>query len=275
MPVDIPLKDIYFDAGFNVREAFGVPQVIELARNIEENGLAHPILVQPYDKIPGYKYRIIAGHRRFRAYEAQEWQTIPCDIRANVTDQEAIIINFVENVVRQDLNILEEARGLKRLQDTGLNIEAISRKINKGKQWIKIRLDLLNQPNSVQTEAAAGVLTQEQIREINNLPTEQAKVDAVRRVKDLRIKDGQRGVKIKEKLKSPTKRKARTPAEVGEMLSHIMDNIGPCLLARGLAWVRGDISDVDLTRDLIEYAKEHDINYKPPEYVQEYLKQAG
>ena len=93
---------------------------------VELKGLDFPVVVQPIadmvgEKPAGFDYRLVAGHRRFKAVETfLKWPCIPSMIRPGLSDHEARMLNFVENLERKDLNILEEARALGRLYPEGV-----------------------------------------------------------------------------------------------------------------------------------------------------------
>jgi ParB family chromosome partitioning protein len=110
------LDDIRVDTDFNCRGAITPISVHELANNIRTAGLIEPVVVRPYDK-DGFKYDLVAGFRRtqafknLRANEPEKYSEIPVVIK-NVTLAEAKILNLIENIHREDLNILQEARAL-------------------------------------------------------------------------------------------------------------------------------------------------------------------
>ncbi|MDP2915332.1 MAG: ParB/RepB/Spo0J family partition protein [Candidatus Aminicenantes bacterium] len=104
----------------------------ELMNSIKSKGVLEPILVRPR----GEKYEIIAGERRFVATKNVGLKEIPC-IEMNVTDNEAMEISLIENLQRKDLDVFEEADGLKSLMDTyGYSHAQISEKIGKARSTI-------------------------------------------------------------------------------------------------------------------------------------------
>ena len=123
----LPLSRIYYDADFNCRARFTLQSVSDLAESIrlrgggiELKGLDCPVVVQPIADMAGRKpagvdYRLIAGHRRFKAIEVfLKWSSIPAMIRAGLSDHEARMLNFVENLERKTSTFL------KRLADCGI-----------------------------------------------------------------------------------------------------------------------------------------------------------
>ena len=110
----VPLKRIYYDADFNCRDAFTLQSVSDLAESIrlrgggvELKGLDYPIVVQPIADMVGKKpagcdYRLIAGHRRYKAMEVfLKWTRAPAMILAGLSEHEARMLNFVENLEAQ------------------------------------------------------------------------------------------------------------------------------------------------------------------------------
>src|SRR5690554_5429584 len=88
----------------------------ELAESIKTQGIMQPVLVRPLKGRGAKKYEIVAGERRFRAAGIAGLKEVPVLIR-DVTDDNAAIMALIENVQREDLNPLEEAKGVKRLLD--------------------------------------------------------------------------------------------------------------------------------------------------------------
>jgi len=271
--VDIPMEQIFSDSKFNIRGEIRMTDVVELARNINTHGLLQPITVQPYDKAPPAIYRIVLGHRRFEAHRYLQRETVPAIIKHGLTDVQALALNFNENVNRKDLNILEEAYGVQRFLDTGETVETIAKLVNKGKRWVSIRKDLLKMPTPIQQDAAAGWLTQDQILDLTEIhdPDEQMKI--VKAIKEAKGRGEQRLPKINKKKTNPTKRRIRNRAEILDMIEHVIDETGVTNpFTRAWAWANGDISDLDLYRDMEEYFKAQDIAYSPPLEILELLR---
>lgn len=112
----IPLDSIYIEDGFNCRDAFPPASVRSLAKSIGESGLQNPIFVIER----GDRYQLVAGHRRFLAVKWHVgWDDIPCRVLSGLDAQTLQVINFVENLERKDLNIVEEADTLPKLWPNG------------------------------------------------------------------------------------------------------------------------------------------------------------
>ncbi|MCG7852666.1 MAG: ParB/RepB/Spo0J family partition protein [Methanosarcinaceae archaeon] len=114
----------------NARTEIG--DITELTQSIKEKGVLEPILIRTKNG----RYEIIAGERRFRASKKAGLSNIPC-IEMNVKDNEAMEIALIENLQRKDLDVFEEADGLKLLVEMyGYNHQKISEKIGKARSTI-------------------------------------------------------------------------------------------------------------------------------------------
>ena len=115
----------------------------ELAESIKNQGVLQPLLVRPSAAHAG-KYQIIAGERRWRAARQAELFHLPVLI-TEITDADALVIGLIENLQREDLNPIEEAEGLGRLQELlALSQEGLSQKVGKSRSSIANSLRLLN-----------------------------------------------------------------------------------------------------------------------------------
>ena len=98
---------------YQPRSRFDEQRISQLAESIAQNGVLQPVLVRP---TAGGRYELIAGERRLRAAKVAGLEAIPCVIR-EATDGQALGLALVENIQREDLSALEEARALRRLVD--------------------------------------------------------------------------------------------------------------------------------------------------------------
>ena len=132
---------------YQPRRIFDSTQLDELANSIKQNGVIQPIVVR---KISDNKYEIIAGERRWRASTLAGLETIPAIIRV-FSDEEALAISLIENIQRQDLNVIEEALGYKRLIDEfKLTHEELAKITGKSRSSVTNTLRLLNLSDIVQ-----------------------------------------------------------------------------------------------------------------------------
>ena len=153
----ILIKDIIRNK-FQPRKNFNKESLEELTNSIKEQGIIQPIVVRP-DKSSEGKYEIIAGERRWLAAQNAGLHEIPVVI-LNVDDLKSLEFAIVENVQRQDLNPIEEARGYQRLvEDFNYNQEKLSKFIGKSRSYIANSLRLLSLPQEVHLMVEQGNLS--------------------------------------------------------------------------------------------------------------------
>jgi len=133
---------------YQPRTIFDEEKLAELSLSIKENGVIQPIAVRPNKYDPG-KYEIVAGERRWLAAQKAGLNEVPV-IVLDIDDQKSLEIAIVENVQRQDLNIIEEARGYQRLvKEFGYDHEEISKFMSKSRSHISNTLRLLSLPEDI------------------------------------------------------------------------------------------------------------------------------
>ena len=267
----VPMSKIYSDDKFNCRGIINPFEVKDLAQDIRENDLQFPIACQPGCDVTGglpegFDFRIIAGHRRFVAFRILERKEIPAMIKRGLTEIQARIHNLSENLQRKELNILQEARALSALKDMGLVQEEAAQAIGRTRSWVQIRYNLLELPEVIQQEAAAGILNQGQIKQLYSLKTPEEQYAAVRNIKNALL-NGQRGLSVAKPPKAdPYKKKRRPKNEIQDMIHHIGKEspIGFGLATHALAWANGEINTADLYIELKKVAKENGKFYQIP-----------
>lgn len=131
--------------------------VFELAQNIRDNGQLQPIAIRHNPEQSG-RFIIIAGESRWRAVQVIPQDTIAA-IAYDVTESEAMNAQMLENVVRRDLNPIEQATGYKRFIDSGSQVADIARVVSKQTTHVVNYLALLNLPESTQDLIARGQLS--------------------------------------------------------------------------------------------------------------------
>ena len=130
------------------RKYFDKENLLELTNSIKEQGVIQPIVVRPNKSLDG-KYEIIAGERRWLASQNAGLHEVPVVI-LNVDDVKSLELSIIENVQRQDLNSIEEARGYQKLiNDFSYNQEKLSQFIGKSRSYIANSLRLLSLPGDV------------------------------------------------------------------------------------------------------------------------------
>jgi ParB family chromosome partitioning protein len=141
---------------FQPRTVFKADELKSLADSIREQGVLQPVLVV---KAKDAGYLLISGERRLRAAQSLGWQRIPALIKPAATDQELAEWAIIENVQRDDLNPLEEARAYKRLVDEfSLTQEDVAKKVGKERSTVANSLRLLKLPAEIQGLLEKGEL---------------------------------------------------------------------------------------------------------------------
>jgi ParB-like chromosome segregation protein Spo0J len=191
-------------------------------------------------------------------------EDIECIVRGPIDDIEAKVLNLAENLDRKDLNILQEAKAIESLEHLGLNRDEIAQKTGQSHGWVQVRLYLLQLPPDVQKEAASGILGQHHVRDLYSMRNNQAEMyEAVRKIKDAKLR-GQSIQRVRPKTESPDKKRQRDSAEVYKLICHILENVGPCLATRALAWRNGEITDLDMFQSIKDECKKLGREYVIP-----------
>ena len=148
---------------YQPRQHFSEEKLEELVNSIKKNGIIQPIAVRPIKSENG-KYEIVAGERRWIAAQRAGLHEIPVRI-LDLSDVESLEVAIVENIQRDDLNPIEEARGYKRLnEEFKYDHESISKLMSKSRSHISNTLRLLTLPNDVISMLEEGTLTSGQAR---------------------------------------------------------------------------------------------------------------
>lgn len=266
----IPMSEIYADPDFNCRGVIAPMDVADLAKDIDEHELQFPISVQPADDVDGgvpapFKYRLVAGHRRHKAFQILRRDEIPAMVKTNLSEVQARVYNLSENLQRKELNILQEALALEKLKALGLAQEAAGKAVGRTRSWVQVRYNLLELPEVVQQEAAAGLLNQSQIKQLYSLGTDEERYAAVRRIKEAKLK-GEGSISVaKAPEKDPYKKKRRQKNEVQDMMKHIgKEGPGFGLATRAMAWCNGEISTAELYFDIKKACDDKGKYYRVP-----------
>lgn len=192
---------------FQPRRNFDQQALQELAASIKEKGLIQPITLR---KIKAEKYQIVAGERRWRASQMLDLAKIPAVIRS-FDDQEMLEIALIENLQREDLNPIEEARAYKKMLDNfDITQEELAQKVGKNRSTVSNMIRLLKLSDKVLKHLEKGTITVGHARALLGLDIE-AQGPACENIiiKDLTVRATEKYV---EELKNPThknKKKAK------------------------------------------------------------------
>ena len=155
---------------YQPRVHFDEQKLVELANSIRKNGIIQPIAVRE-DKVDPGRYEIVAGERRWLAAQKAGLHDVPIII-LDLDDHEALEVAIVENIQRDDLNVIEEAKGYKRLsEEFGYDHEKIANFMSKSRSHISNTLRLLTLPKDVIAMIEEGNLTAGQARPLIGLPS--------------------------------------------------------------------------------------------------------
>ena len=154
---------------YQPRVNFDEAKLDELASSIKKNGIIQPIAVRP-SKNKDNTYDIIAGERRWLAAQKAGLHEVPIII-LDLDDNEALEVAIVENIQREDLNIIEEAKGFERLhKEFGYDQDKIAQMMSKSRSHISNTLRLLTLPKDIIAMLQDGELTAGQARPLVGLP---------------------------------------------------------------------------------------------------------
>ena len=167
--VEISLEEIKKNP-YQPRTYFNEEKLNELKESIEKNGLLQPIIVKKAVK----GYYIIAGERRYRAFELLGKKEIPAIIK-EMTDEEMMIFAVLENLQREDLSALEESESYKNLMDKmSLTQEELAKKLGKSRPYIANSLRLLKLPAEIKNKLEQGLISAAHARTLLSLKTKKA-----------------------------------------------------------------------------------------------------
>jgi len=138
------------------RKQFLESEIKDLSESIKQNGLLQPILTR---KLDNGKYEIVAGERRWRASKKAGLTEIPIFVK-KLTDKDVLILSIIENVQREDLTPIEEARAYQlMIMDYKITQQEVSEAVSKSRATIANMIRLLKLPESVQDHISNGELT--------------------------------------------------------------------------------------------------------------------
>lgn len=154
---------------YQPRKEFDREKLDELAQSIKENGVIQPIIVR---LSPVIGYEILAGERRYRASLLAGLRSIPAVVK-QLSDQEMMVQSIIENLQRENLNPVEEARAYESLVEKGFTHAEIADKMGKSRPYISNSIRLLSLPEQILSEVENGKLSQAHARSLVGLNKEQ------------------------------------------------------------------------------------------------------
>ena len=193
---------------FQPRSNFDKEKLNELTNSIKKQGVLSPILVR---ELGLNEFEIIAGERRLRASKMAGLESIPCLVDQK-KDQDALISALIENLQREDLNPVEEARGLDRLKrEFGLTQDEVATSTGKARSTIANSLRILSLPSSVLDMLSSGLIEKGHAKLLASMSPEEAERIAIKTAKEsLSIKDLNSLVSKKTQNKTPKDKQKNT-----------------------------------------------------------------
>lgn len=222
---ELPIELVHRNPG-QPRQHFSPDEIAELEESIRTSGVLQPILVRPSPHTPG-EFEIIAGERRWRAAQRAGLTVIPALVR-ELSDERAYEIAIIENVQREDLNAMEEARAYEVLMGRmGYTQEQAAKAVGKSRSHLANTLRLLQLPGPVQEHVLHGRLSAGHARAILACDDQEAVAEQVV-ARGLSVRDTEALVRAKaagpKKASGP--RKAVKDADTAALEADLEDALG-------------------------------------------------
>jgi ParB family chromosome partitioning protein len=199
--------DLIDPSGLQPRSVFDDAKLNELARSITANGVVQPVLIRR----KGARFELIAGERRWRAAQLAGLTKVPAILR-NVSDEKVLELALIENIQREDLNPIEEARAYKKLIElVGLTQEVVAERVGRDRSYVTNYLRLLRLPGDLQDLLQTGRLSTGHARTLLGV----SEVDAQRRIAR-RVIEQDLSVRATERL---VRQLAERPLRIGKSTS--------------------------------------------------------
>jgi ParB family chromosome partitioning protein len=229
----IPMARIIAGTG-QPRQHFAQDTLAELSESIREKGVIQPILVRRKSSAKtasGDQFQILVGERRYRAAKIAGLSEIPAII-VDASDRDALELALVENVQREDLNPMEEARAYERLmREFDLGQEEVSKRVGKSRASVANSLRLLKLPSEIQDALESGSLSPGHARAILSLEEQSKQLELKSKIisEGLSVREAEALARrmISEKIgaEGKVKKTAARTAEVGKALKDLEDKL--------------------------------------------------
>ena len=189
-----------------MRSKFPADSMADLVESIREHGVLQPIVVRKVSE----GLELIAGERRLRAAKAAGLERIPAVVRQETTEDDVLLLGLIENLQREDLDPIEEARGIKRLiEHFGLTHEEAARRLGKHRVAVSQSLRLLNACPALLSAAANRAVSAGHARALVGLPDHAAQEQGLKVVvaKNLSVRQTEKWVRT---YRPPAPRRRRS-----------------------------------------------------------------
>lgn len=193
---------------YQPREIFNDEKLEELSRTIQEHGLIQPIILR---KAKDKQYEIIAGERRFRAVQLLGWQDVSA-IVTEMSDKETASVALIENLQREELTSIEEAKAYQKLmQMNDITQDTLAKRIGKSQSFVANKLRLLKLADPVKQALLQNDITERHGRSLLGL-SEEKQSEYLKRIKEesLTVKEVEQEIKKETATEIPKKAKRKS-----------------------------------------------------------------
>lgn len=218
--------DVIQQGRYQPRTNFKPEALQELADSIKAQGVVQPIVVRPLQETPGH-YELVAGERRWRASQLAGLHEIPAIIR-DISDQEAMAVALIENIQRQELNPVEEAKALVRLvEEFGLTHQEAADAVGRSRASVSNLLRLLTLETDVRHMLEDGQIEMGHARAILGLePAKQLQAAKEVAKKGLSVRETEQLVRRLSKPETEKKQKASLDPDTRRLQESLSEKLG-------------------------------------------------
>ncbi len=213
------------------RRNFREENLLELSKSIKENGIIQPIIVRK----KGRKYELIAGERRLRAAEMAGLKTVPSIVK-DIDDGKSAKFALIENIQREDLNPVEEAKAYRSIMDKySISQEELSKEVGKSRSYISNSLRLLNLEDEILDYIVDGKLSQGHGKALlslkdSSLHSKIAK-DIIKR--ELSVRDTERLIREMSEKRQEKKAPRKKDSHIIALEESLMNSLGTKVSLKG------------------------------------------
>lgn len=237
------------------RKTFDEDELEELADSIKEKGILIPLLVRPQEDY----YQIIAGERRWRAARKAGLKKVPVIIRDDMTDQEVVEVQLIENIQRADLNAIDEALAYKRLiEEFGMTQDQVADRVSKSRTTITNSLRLLKLDPRVQKMLIEDIISSGHARTLIPIEDPEKQYEYAQKALDEKwsVRDAEK--EVKKLLSNSPSKKGKT--KLSDSLSAVYADVENDLKNRLGTKVSIMPKDEKSGRVEIEYYSKEELN---------------
>lgn len=223
----IPLEKIQANP-YQPRKSFDDGMMEDLMNSIKQNGILQPIVVSKLlDPKDGVEFQIIAGERRFRASKKANLKEIPAIVRSVGEGAEGLELAILENIQREDLNVIELALAFEQLIDEfKMTQNDIADKIGKSRQVVGNTMRLLTLPEPIREDIRTGAISENHARAILALPTDELRLKLWKEVKEQKLSARNTEVAARKYKKVPNKSAANTDVLTRDAMVKLEAHLG-------------------------------------------------